>query len=100
MRIIRGDQVKIIAGSDKGKVGIVQKVLPKKFQVIVTGVNVVKKHVKSNIKTHDKIQHKELPIHVSNVVFCVQDFSVSKIGYKFNNGKKVRFLKKMNKILL
>ncbi len=67
-KIKKGDEVKVIAGDDKGKVGKVLAVLPKSSQVLVEGVNVVKKAVKP---TEDNPQGgflpKEAPIHISNV---------------------------------
>ncbi|MCI6989151.1 MAG: 50S ribosomal protein L24 [Campylobacter sp.] len=67
-KIKKGDEVKIIAGDDKGKTGIVKAVFPKKSQVIVEDCNVAKKAVKP---TQDNPQggftNKEMPIHISNV---------------------------------
>ncbi len=68
LKIKKGDMVKVIAGDDKGKVGEVLKVLPKKNAVIVAGCKVVKKTVK---KTEENPKggfiQKEMPIHISNV---------------------------------
>jgi len=67
-KIKKGDKVKVITGDDKGKVGVVLQVLPKKEKVIVEGVNVVKKAIKP---TEDNPKggfiKKEMPIHISNV---------------------------------
>ncbi len=68
MKVKVGDQVKIIAGKDKGKDGKVIKTLKNKDKVVVEGINIVKKHVKPN-QMNDKggIFDIEAPIHVSNV---------------------------------
>lgn len=68
MKIKVGDNVKIIAGKDKGKEGKIIRTLKKKDQVVVEGLNIVKKHSKPN-NTNDKggIFSIEAPIHVSNV---------------------------------
>ena len=68
MKVRVGDNVRIIAGKDKGKEGKVIRTLKKKDQVVVEGLNIVKKHSKPN-NTNDKggIFSIEAPIHVSNV---------------------------------
>jgi len=68
MKIKVGDNVKILAGKDKGKEGKVIKTLKKIDKVVVEGINIVKKHSKPN-NTNDKggIFDIEAPIHVSNV---------------------------------
>ena len=68
MKVRVGDNVRIIAGKDKGKEGKIIRTLKKKDQVVVEGLNIVKKHSKPN-NTNDKggIFSIEAPIHVSNV---------------------------------
>ncbi|NLA32433.1 MAG: 50S ribosomal protein L24 [Mollicutes bacterium] len=68
MKVKVGDKVRVIAGSDKGKEGNVQKVLKNTNRVIVTGVHIVKKHVKPG-RTNETggILEVEAPIHASNV---------------------------------
>lgn len=68
MKVKVGDNVRIIAGKDKGKEGKIIRTLKKKDQVVVEGLNIVKKHSKPN-NTNDKggIFSIEAPIHVSNV---------------------------------
>ncbi len=68
MKIKVGDNVKIIAGKDKGKEGKVIKTLKTKDKVIVEGINIVKKHIKPGRTTETGgILDMEAPIHVSNV---------------------------------
>ena len=68
MKVKVGDNVKILAGKDKGKTGRITKTLKKDNKVIVEGINIVKKHVKPN-RTNEvgSIVEVEAPIHVSNV---------------------------------
>ena len=69
MFIKSNDKVKVIAGKDKGKEGVVLRVLPAKDRVVVKGVNVVKKHQKpNNANPNGGIVEFEAPIHVSNVM--------------------------------
>ena len=68
MKVKVGDQVKIIAGKDKGKEGKIIKTLRKEDRVVVEGINIVKKHLKQRYKNETgSIQETEAPIHVSNV---------------------------------
>ena len=70
MKIKKGDKVKVITGSSKGSTGEVLKALPKTNQVIVEGVNLVKKNLKPTQANPDGgAIGKEAPIHVSNVAF-------------------------------
>lgn len=68
MKIKVGDNVKILAGKDKGKTGMVTKTLKKEDRVIVDGINVVKRHMKPNNQNQTGgIVEMNAPIHVSNV---------------------------------
>ena len=99
MRLKKDDTVKIIAGKDKGLTGKIVKVDPVKERVIVQGANMVKKTMKKqNAQDKGGIVEVEAPIHVSNVAL-VSKGSVSKIGYKMENGKKARYAKKTGEVL-
>ena len=99
MRLKKDDTVKIIAGKDKGRTGKIVKVDPGKGRVIVQGANMVKKTMKKqNAQDKGGIVEVEAPIHVSNVAL-VSKGSVSKVGYKMENGKKVRYAKKTGEVL-
>lgn len=99
MRLKKDDTVKIIAGKDKGRTGKIVKVDPVKERVIVQGANMVKKTMKKqNAQDKGGIVEVEAPIHVSNVAL-VSKGSVSKVGYKMENGKKVRYAKKTGEVL-
>ena len=99
MRLKKDDTVKIIAGKDKGRTGKIVKVDPVNERVIVQGANMVKKTMKKqNAQDKGGIVEVEAPIHVSNVAL-VSKGSVSKVGYKMENGKKVRYTKKTGEVL-
>ncbi|HXK00332.1 MAG TPA: 50S ribosomal protein L24 [Buchnera sp. (in: enterobacteria)] len=95
------DKVVVLTGKDKGKIGIVKKILSKN-KVIVDGVNLVKKHQKS-VPAQNKpggIISKELGIHISNVaIFNSITKKSDRIGFRFENSKKVRFFKSNKKTL-
>lgn len=68
MKIKVGDNVKILAGKDRGKTGMVTKTLKKEDRVVVEGINVVKRHMKPNgMNQTGGIVELNAPIHVSNV---------------------------------
>ena len=67
MKIKKGDQVIVITGRDKGKTGEVTKAMPKESKVLVSGINLVKRHTKPTQENAGGIISKEAPIHVSNV---------------------------------
>ena len=68
MKLKKGDRVKVIAGKDLGKDGVIMRVLPDKDKVIVEGVNIAKKHQRPTRATmQGGIIDKDMPIHVSNV---------------------------------
>lgn len=96
LRIKKGDTVYVNAGNDKGKTGKVLTVIPVKDRVIVEGVNVVSKHTKPNAKQpQGGIIKQEAGIHVSNVqLIDPAQNKPTRVGYKFVDGKKIRYAKK------
>ncbi|MBR2141576.1 MAG: 50S ribosomal protein L24 [Rickettsiales bacterium] len=92
-KIKKGDTVVVLTGKSKGKTGEVLSVSPKDERVIVAGVNVVKKHKKPTMNTPGQIVSIEKSIHVSNVSL-VENGKPAKVGFKIEDGKKVRVFKK------
>lgn len=93
LKIKKGDTVKVMAGKDKGTEGKVISVDAKKQKVIVEGVGMVTKHTKpSAANQNGGIIQKEAPIDISNVMY-VHKGRPTRVGFKFENGKKVRFAK-------
>lgn len=100
MKIKKDDMVIVITGKDKGKKGKVLKALPKENKVIVEGVNIQTKHQKQTRKLKSEIKHQEGPVHVSNVMFYdAKAKAPTRIGYRFENGKKLRVSKKTGQVL-
>ena len=95
-----GDTVKVIAGDDKGSTGKVLKVIRTKNRVIVEGVAMVKKHNKPNSNNpKGGITEKESSIHISNVSLTTKDGEITRVGYRIDDDKKVRYSKKDNEII-
>lgn len=102
MHVRKGDTVQIITGRDKGKVGEILSVLPKKSQVVVKGVNIRTKHIKPQQEGESgQIVTQEAPIHSSNVMLYSDKQKVaSRVCYTFtDDGRKVRMLKKTGEII-
>ena len=99
-RIKKDDTVTVLTGREKGKTGRVLKVDRISGRVIIQGLNMVKKAAKKKSQ-QDKggIIEIEAPIHISNVALTTKGGQVTKIGYKFENGKKVRFARKNGEVL-
>ena len=93
LKIKKGDRVKVIAGRSKGKVGDVLRVLATDQRVVVSGVNVIKRHTKPSRTDSGGIIEREAAIHVSNVALLdPKTDKPTKIGFKFlEDGRKVRF---------
>lgn len=95
-KIHKGDPVIVLTGKDRGKRGVVLRVLDTD-RVLVEGVNRVKKHQKPNPMRNQQggIVEKEMPIQASNVaLFNLAAQKADRVGYKFlSDGRKVRIFK-------
>ena len=99
MKIKKGDTVKVIAGKDKGKEGKVVAVDVKKGTVTVEGVNMHTKQTKPSAQNQNGgIVTQEGPINVSNVMLVVKG-QVTRVGFKVEDGKKVRIAKKTGDVI-
>ncbi|NND62162.1 MAG: 50S ribosomal protein L24 [Flavobacteriaceae bacterium] len=101
LKIKSGDNVIVTAGDHKGTEGKVLRVYREKNKAIVEGVNMVKKHEKpSAANPQGGISEKEAPIHISNLSLKdPKSGDATRVGYKMEDGKKVRFAKKSNQVL-
>lgn len=99
LKIKKGDLVKVIAGRDKDKEGKVIAINRKKSTLLVEGVNMITKHVKPSMSNQQGgIIHQEGPIHISNVMY-VHKGKPTRIGFKMEGDKKVRFAKSTGEVI-
>ena len=97
MRVKKGDQVRVLAGKDKGREGEISRVIPQRNAVIIEGVNEVKRHQKATSETmQGGIFDKTMPIDVSNVaILSPSDGKPTRVGYRFSDsGEKIRVCKR------
>ncbi len=100
LKIKTGDTVRVIAGDHKGQEGKVVKVLIEKNKAIVEGVNMVKKHEKpSAANPQGGIKEKEAPLQISNLSLVDGNGKSTRVGYRMEGDKKVRFAKTTNEII-
>ena len=93
MKITKGATVKVIAGKDTGKEGKVLVVDQKNAKVVVEGVNMVSKHMKpSQANQNGGIVQKEAAIDISNVMLVFKG-KATRVGFKMDGDKKVRYAK-------
>ena len=101
LKIKSGDVVRVIAGDHKGAEGKIVRVIRDKNKAIVEGINMVSKHTKPSAKNpQGGIVKKEAPIHISNLsLIDPKSKEATKVGFKQEGDKKVRFSKKSNQVI-
>ena len=99
-KIKKGDRVVLLTGKDKGRTGSVTKVFPKEERVLVEGLNMVKRHTKpSQTDPNGGIKNKEAPVHVSNVAIVDSAGKPTRVGFRMEGDKKVRFAKTTGEVI-
>ncbi len=101
LKVKSGDLVKVIAGNHKGEEGKIVRIFADKNTAIVEGVNMISKHTKPSAQNpQGGIVKKEAPIHISNISLVdPKTKEATKVGYRTEGDKKVRFSKKSNQVL-
>jgi large subunit ribosomal protein L24 len=101
MKIKKGDEVKIVAGKDKGKTAKVQDVMAKESQVVVEGINQYKRHMKARSQQQkSEIITITKPLSVANVaLICPKCHKQTRVGYLIEKNEKVRICRKCNKAI-
>lgn len=92
-KLKKGDTVIVLAGKDKGKQGEIASVMPKDNKAIVEGVNVAIRHTKQTQTSQGGRVAKAMPIELSNLALVDANGKATRIGFRDEDGKKVRFAK-------
>jgi len=92
-KLKKGDTVVVIAGKDKGKEGTISSVDPKAGKAVVEGINMAIRHTRQTQTSQGGRLPKALPIDLSNLAFLDKNGKASRVGFKMDGDKKVRFAK-------
>ena len=92
-KLKKGDKVVVLAGKDKGKEGEITSVMPTKGKAIVDGVNIAIRHQRQTQTNQGGRQPKAMPIDLSNLALLDKNGKPTRVGFRVEDGKKVRFAK-------
>jgi len=92
-KLKKGDKVVVLAGKDKGKQGEITSVMPKDNKAVVDGVNVAIRHTKQSQNSQGGRVPKAMPIDLSNLALIDANGKATRVGFREEDGKKVRFAK-------
>ena len=92
-KLKKGDKVVVLAGKDKGKEGEISSVAPKANAAVVEGVNVAIRHTKQSQTSQGGRLAKAMPIDLSNLALLDKNGKATRVGFRMEDGKKVRYAK-------
>ena len=92
-KLRKGDTVVVLTGKDKGKQGEIQSVDPKANKAVVEGVNVAIRHQRQTQTNQGGRQPKAMPVDLSNLALMDKNGKATRVGFRMEDGKKVRFAK-------
>ena len=92
-KLRKGDKVVVLAGKDKGKEGEISSVMPSKGKAIVDGINMAIRHQRQTQNNQGGRQPKAMPIDLSNLALLDSNGKATRVGFRMEDGKKVRFAK-------
>ena len=92
-KLKKGDKVVVLAGKDKGKEGTISEVNPKAGKAVVDGINMAVRHLRQTQNTHGGRIARPMPIDLSNLALLDANGKPTRVGFRMEDGKKVRFAK-------
>ena len=98
-KLKKGDKVIVLAGKDKGLKGEIQSVDPKAGKAVVEGVNIAIRHTKQSANSQGGRIAKAMPIDLSNLAIIDKDGKATRVGFRMEDGKKVRYAKTTGEVL-
>ena len=98
-KLKKGDKVIVLAGKDKGKPGQIASVAPKDNKAVVEGVNIAVRHTKQSQGTQGGRIAKAMPIDLSNLAIVDRNGKASRVGFRMEGDRKVRFAKTTGEVI-
>ncbi len=92
-KLKKGDKVVVLAGKDRGKQGEITQVMPKEGKAVVEGINMAIRHQRQTQNSQGGRLPKALPIQLSNLALLDSNGKATRVGFRDENGTKVRFAK-------
>ena len=92
-KLKKGDTVVVLAGKDKGKTGEITQVMPKDNKAVVDGVNIALRHTRQSQTSQGGRVPKNMPIDLSNLALLDKNGKATRVGFRIEGDKKVRFAK-------
>ena len=92
-KLRKGDKVVVLTGRDKGKKGEIAEVMPKENKAVVEGVNIAIRHTRQSAQSQGGRIPKAMPIDLSNLALVDGNGKATRVGFRFEDGKKVRYAK-------
>ncbi len=92
-KLKKGDKVVVLAGKDRGKQGEISRVMPKDNKAVVDGLNISIRHQRQSQTSQGGRVPKAMPIDLSNLALIDAEGKATRVGFRFEDGKKVRFAK-------
>ncbi len=92
-KLKKGDRVLVLAGKDKGKQGEITQVLPKDGKAVVDGINIAIRHTRQSAQGQGGRVPKAMPVDLSNLALIDKNGKATRVGFRVEEGKKVRFAK-------
>lgn len=92
-KLRKGDTVVVLTGKDKGKTGEITQVLPKENKAVVDGVNIALRHTRQSQTSQGGRVPKNMPIDLSNLALLDKNGKATRVGFRMEGDKKVRFAK-------
>ena len=98
-KLKKGDKVVVLTGKDKGKQCEIATVMPKVNKAVVEGINIAIRHTKPTAQSQGGRLPKAMPIDLSNLALLDKDGKATRVGFRMEDGKKVRFAKTTGEVL-
>ncbi|MBR3369323.1 MAG: 50S ribosomal protein L24 [Rhodobacteraceae bacterium] len=92
-KLKKGDKVVILTGKDRGKTGEISRIMPKEDQAVVDGLNISIRHTKQSQNSQGGRLPQAMPIHLSNLALVDGNGKATRVGFRMEDDKKVRFAK-------